>query len=813
MLSAFIKEWARTPTRLWPLVAVFVLVFLSILTIAYAAITVQSGVRAYVAGESQWSKSEKDAFINLSRYAESGDADYYVRFREELAVPLGDRDARLAMAAPQFDADAAATGLLHGNNAPSDIPVMIRLFRYGGRLPYMSDAIGIWTEADPYILELSALGERIRQEFSAVHPDADALKSLRARAFDINAALRPLEDRFSASLAQGALVINKLLLIVVALGAMLVLALGFSVLNRLLRSLHTYEMRFRDTFEQAAVGIAHVAPDGTLLRANHRYCEITGYSPVELEGRKLASLVRNEDLLDAEVHDARLLSGELKVHVFKRRLQRRDGGLLWIRLTTSLVRDGAGRPEYFLNVLEDVSGEQSLTEQLSYQASHDALTGLVNRFEFERRSAEAVRKVDAGAPDGALCYLDLDQFKVINDTLGHVAGDELLRQLGADLNGRLRTGDTLARLGGDEFGVLLEGCPIHAAANVAEMLRRSVDEKRFLWNGREYRVGVSIGVVRITANTSSVQQLLSDADEACYAAKDKGRNLVHVHEPGSEQTARRHVEMQWITRLREALAGDGLSLMYQTIEPLQPGQRQGRHFEILLRMHQPSGDMIPPGSFLAVAERYNLGSRVDEWVVEAALAWLGDHPEVLAGISLCSINLSAQSLGDARFLQFLKSEIDRHRVPPQRLCFEITETAAVADITAATRFIDALHGIGCRFSLDDFGSGMSSFAYLRSLPVDFLKIDGAFVRGMASDPVNRAVVSSINEISHTLGKLTIGEFVEDRATLEAARRIGLDYAQGYAVAKPRPMAELLGSSHVPSEQELTSDQTYTRGSA
>lgn len=810
MLSSFFGEWARAPTRYRALVVVFVLVFLCILGIGYTAIAVQSGVRAYVAGESQWSKSEKDAFIYLTRYAETGAPDFYARFERELSVPLGDRDARLAMLAPDLDWAAASTGLLRGRNAAADVPMMIHLFRYGGRLPYMSDAIAIWTEADPYIVELAAVGEHMRMQFAARNPDRAALDAMRLRAFGINMRLRPMEDQFSASLADGALFINLLILGVFALGALVTLGIGFAVVRRLLQTAHASEARFRDTFEQAAVGIAHVATDGTVLRVNNRCCEIVGHSREQLVGVKFDNMVEGEDTLDAKSEDTRLLSGAEQVQVINKRIRRGDERTVWVRITASLVRDASGKPDYFLSVLEDVSSEQRLNEKLSYQASHDALTGLANRFEFERRATEALRRVEAGGPDGALCYLDLDQFKVINDTLGHMAGDELLRQLAGDLSGRLRAGDTLARLGGDEFGLLLEACPIHTAHSIAESLRCGVDEKHFLWDGREYRLGTSIGVVPITPHTGSVQQLLSDADESCYAAKDKGRNLVHVHEPHSEETARRHVEMQWVTRLREVLSGEGLSLMYQTILPLGSGSDGGAHFEVLLRMQQASGEIVLPGAFLSVAERYNLGSRVDEWVVEAVLTWLADHREMLERISLCNINLSAQSLGSARFLQFVETTIERHQIPAQHLCFEITETAAVADIAAAGRFIAALRDLGCRFSLDDFGSGMSSFAYLRTLPVDFLKIDGSFIRGMAVDPVSRAVVSSINEIGHTLGKRTIGECVEDLATLETARQIGLDYAQGYAIDKPRAMSMLLSRTGDATETEITSIQTCTQ---
>ena len=810
MPSANSRDWSRPPLRLSPLISVFVLVFVGVLALAYTALAVQSGVRAYVAGESQWSKSEKDAFIQLMRYAESGDETAYAEFQTQMSVPLGDHAARLAMAGSELDRDAAVAGLLAGRNSIDDIPMMIRLFRWGGGLPYMRDAIAIWTEADPAILELSVLGARMHALHAAGRPDPRALAGLRQRTFDINAALRPMEDRFSASLARGARYVNSILFAVIALGVLLMLALGYMLVRTMLKGLHRSEARFRDTFEQAAVGICHAAPDGSLLRVNDRYCEIVGRPREELVGSRFDSILLDDNLADEHPLHSTVQSGR-RMHVMKRHLQRGDGAELYVRITSTLVAHPEEGETYFLNVLEDVSGEESLNARLIHQARHDALTGLLNRAEFERRAVHALQEVARGGPEGALCYLDLDQFKVINDTLGHMAGDELLRQLSLEVAQHLRAGDTLARLGGDELGVLLENCSTSTASNLAEALRRVVDDKRFLWNGREYHVSASIGIVPITPHTGSVQQLLSDADEACYAAKDKGRNLVHVHEPNSERATRRHVEMQWVTRLREALSGEGLMLMYQGIRPLSLHGRTGQHFEVLLRMRQPSGEMVAPGGFLAAAERYNLGSRVDEWVVNETLAWLSAHRHRLPAISQCSINLSAQSLGNARFLQMLESQIGRYGVPTEWLCFELTETAAVADLDSAGRFIASLRDIGCRFSLDDFGSGMSSFAYLRTLPVDFLKIDGFFIRGIARDPINRALVASINDISHTLGKHTIGEFVEDEAILKAVTEIGIDYAQGYAVAPPRPLEDLLRAP-LPTEA-LATAVPYSRGSA
>ncbi len=781
--------WIKFPGHLLTLVAIFILVFLTVLVICYAAITVQSGVRAYVAGEGQWSKSEKDAYIYLSRYVDTGDERYFRLFREQMAVPIGDHDARLAMLVQNLDWKAATDGLIRGRNSPADIPVMIRMFRYAGRMPYMADAIAIWTKADPIMLQLAALGEQIHVLRASQPRNLGQLRQLRLRAFAINSELRPMEDDFSASLALGAQFINKLLLAVVALGALLAMLLEFLLVRRIVLTLHDSETRFRGMFEQAAVGLAHISLDGVILRVNDKYCAITGHKYDNLIDHSFLPVLSSKDAGDTWLHCGRLLRVEEQEYTTRLQLEKSDQ-TRWARITLTLVKNTKGEPLYFLNVLEDISRERRLGEQLSYLATHDALTQLVNRVEYEKRVSVALGKVASGGDAGAVFYLDLDQFKVINDTLGHMAGDELLRQLGMELKNRLRAGDTLARLGGDEFGVLLEGCPISAASNIAEGMRRTVDEMGFVWKGREYRVGVSIGVVPVKPDTESVQQLLSDADEACYIAKDKGRNLVYMHEPSSARSMQRQHEVQSVNRLREALDGEGLFLMFQSIQPLLLTHTTGLHFEMLLRMRQPSGEIVTPASFLPVAERYNLAYRVDEWVVRKTLGWLSDHLNEIHKIMLCSINLSAQSLNNSRFLEFLESEIYRSGVPTNKLCFELTEMSAVADIAVATKFINRIRDKGCRFALDDFGGGMSSFAHLHALPVDIIKIDGSFIRDMDRDSVNRALVSSINDISHIPGKLTIGEFVETDSILEAARELQLDYAQGYAVAKPSDLSDL-----------------------
>ncbi|MDA8384203.1 MAG: EAL domain-containing protein [Betaproteobacteria bacterium] len=435
------------------------------------------------------------------------------------------------------------------------------------------------------------------------------------------------------------------------------------------------------------------------------------------------------------------------------------------------------------DLLREKERAEHAAEQLSWAAAHDALTGLANRREFEHRVAELIANARTLKKQHALLYLDLDQFKVVNDTCGHAAGDELLRQLSGILEARLRTSDLLARLGGDEFGVLLEGCTLEAARQIAESLRSAVMAHRFVWHGKIFAVRASVGVAPITPD-SELSTVLSAADAACYIAKDEGRNQVYVY-AGEAEGGRRQGEMRWVQRVAQALEENRLCLYYQKIEPLVPTASSERRFELLLRMKDGAGALVPPMAFLPAAERYNMMPAIDRWVARAAFEHLASRPSEAS--SIFSINLSGQSLGDKGLLEFLVSELRRTGIRPQALCFEITETAAIANLSRATAFIQALKGLGCRFALDDFGSGMSSFGYLKHLEVDCIKIDGCFVRGMARDRVDFATVEAINRIARVMGMKTVAEFVDDEAILESLRKIEVDYVQGYAIHVPEPL--------------------------
>ncbi|MCC5793882.1 MAG: EAL domain-containing protein [Chromatiales bacterium] len=464
-------------------------------------------------------------------------------------------------------------------------------------------------------------------------------------------------------------------------------------------------------------------------------------------------------------------------------LIRRDGNELYVESTASPIRNDRGDVTGGVLVFHDVSEARELNRRLSYHASHDLLTGLVNRREFESRLERALKSARARETSYALCYLDIDQFKIINDSCGHGAGDTLLGQIGALLRAKIRWRDTLSRLGGDEFGLLLESCSLDEALRTAESLREAIREHRFSWDERTFRLGVSIGVVPITNDNETVASLLNAADSACQAAKEAGRNRIHCYRQNDIDLMRRRREMQWAARINNALEENRFELYRQTIMPLQQDEG-GTHFEVLLRMRDEGGALVSPGLFISAAERYGLISNIDRWVVDNTIRWLVSDTDERERLVMCSINLSGQSLVDNDFLPYVIRQFQLSGLDPRRICFEITETAAIASYAQASRFIHALKELGCRFALDDFGTGLSSFGYLKNFPVDYLKIDGSFVKEILHDPIDREMVRSINEIGHLTGKKTIAEFAENAEIITTLRGMGVDFAQGYGVAEP-----------------------------
>ena len=436
-------------------------------------------------------------------------------------------------------------------------------------------------------------------------------------------------------------------------------------------------------------------------------------------------------------------------------------------------------------VFRDLTRIRGLERQMVYLESHDTLTGFLHRQEFEIYLEAALESARDQGLEHVLLYLDLWEFKLINDCFGHVAGDELLRRVAEQLQTRVGQHGVLGRVGGDDFCLLLEShSPLEAQA-VARGLQRSFRDFRFHWGGQHFEVGLNIGLVAINTASEGVTQLFKAADAACYLARQSGRNRVHAYGLDDAAVAERHGRLHWVQRIRRSLAEDRFCLYHQEIRPLKSSGKGLR--EVLVRMVDDSGEHLAPGSFIPIAEHHDLASAIDRWVVRRSLSLLEHNGERLLGDGRVSINLSGQSLGDEAFLEDVLAYLETSSVDSNRIFFEITETTAVANLSRALHFIAALKEMGCRFILDDFGSGFSSFAYLKNLPVDILKIDGEFVRSMESDPIRRAMVISINQVAQVMGIETIAEWVETEATYDMLRELGVDYVQGYWLHRPEPL--------------------------
>ncbi len=484
------------------------------------------------------------------------------------------------------------------------------------------------------------------------------------------------------------------------------------------------------------------------------------------------------------------LAAKTRVTVGRRGLMISRGGEneRSVELSASPLKNQRNEVVGAVVVVRDVSEMRGLTQQMSYQASHDALTGLANRREFERRVQDSLESARANSARHALCYLDLDRFKAVNDSCGHAAGDSMLREVAALIKDTVRDSDTVGRLGGDEFGLLLAGCPLEKARQIADDVVQKISDYRFVWKDKIFTIGVSVGLVEVSSESGALEDVISAADSACYVAKKQG-NHVHVYSVRDEAAARNRGEIQWLQRLQAALKDGRFELLLQPIVATSTTTGEGPAFEVLLRLQD---DLVPggiaPAEFLRAAERYRLMGEVDRWVVQTAFTALGRGGIRLPVGRSLAINLSGQTLGDPQFLEYVVDCLDRTGVSPHQICFEVTENAVISNIEHARRFIGVLHGMGCHFALDDFGRGLSSFGNLKNLALDYLKIDGSFISNLAADTVNQALVAAMIKLARTLKFKVVAEHVEDMGALEAAKRMGVDFVQGYQLGRPQPMA-------------------------
>jgi Amt family ammonium transporter len=547
------------------------------------------------------------------------------------------------------------------------------------------------------------------------------------------------------------------------------------------------------TLESIADGVVTTDAGGRVVYMNAVATQMTGWNLDEATGEPLHRVFpvvdSPTDRPDNWIARRVLGDGETVMESKSRLLYCRDGNVHVVQHTAAPMRNAAGRITGLVVVFHDKTQARAMERQLTYQAKHDALTGLINRREFEEQLARLIDQLDDGPAQHLLCYIDLDQFKLVNDVCGHAAGDALLRQVAALLKRGLRGSDTLARLGGDEFGVILSNCHVERGVEIAEAMRERVHNFRFAWGDKLFAIGASVGLVPLSRALGNLADALGRADAACYAAKDTGRNRVHVYDPDDRELSLRKGQMKWVTRIQRALDEDHFQLYYHAIAPLHDPANITSHFEILLRMSDVNADTIPPGAFIPAAERYGLMPEIDHWVVEHTLRWLAAY-QAAGGTAIqrCAINLSGATLGNDKHTARISDRLIHHCIEPSLICFEITETAAMANLEQAKRFIEEIKEIGCGFALDDFGSGLSSFGYLRELPVDLVKIDGSFVREIDRNRIDRAMVEAIVGIAKVMGLKSIAEFVENARVLSALEEIGVDYAQGYYLAQPKPLA-------------------------
>ncbi|HVW70620.1 MAG TPA: EAL domain-containing protein [Steroidobacteraceae bacterium] len=548
--------------------------------------------------------------------------------------------------------------------------------------------------------------------------------------------------------------------------------------------------RAQVTLQSIGDAVISTDADGRIEYINPVAEVLTGWGLEDARGRPVAEVLNLVNEITREPIENPLVcalgraeNGVLGDHSV---LLTRTGQEVAIQESAAPICDRQGRVIGAVIVFHDVTKERRLKRALSYQASHDALTGLINRREFDNRLHAAVMSAQRGEGTYALLYIDLDQFKVVNDTCGHQAGDRLLRDVTGLLQNRVRASDTIARLGGDEFGVLLEGCTTEQSARIADGVRVAIKEYRFVWGASTLSVGASVGVVQIRADTESVAAIMSAADIACYAAKNEGRNRIHVYEADGGSL---HREMHWVSRVTRAVEEGRLELYFQPIVRIDR-RDAGAFHELLVRLRDDDGRIVPPSEFIPAAERYNVMSVIDRWVVARAIELLKRRHEAGGALPLLAVNLSGTSLNEKTFADFVLQTVGTEPAVTGALCFEITETAAVASLSNVAFFMRELKTRGCKFALDDFGTGLSSFMYLKTLPVDYLKIDGQFITQIATDAVDRSMVEAISKVGRALGIATVAEWVESEAVLEELARIGVDFAQGYHLAQPQPLAQM-----------------------
>jgi diguanylate cyclase (GGDEF)-like protein/PAS domain S-box-containing protein len=549
------------------------------------------------------------------------------------------------------------------------------------------------------------------------------------------------------------------------------------------------EARFKRLFDDNPHMYFIVDAGGRIIAVNRFGAEQPGYEPEELVGQPLTLLLPHEDQAIPREQFERMKAAPGFVQRREMDCLHRDGNRIHMRVSSRLSQNARGEQEILL-VCDDVRETRQLTARLNFEATHDALTGLLNRWAFQRCLDTALERSRATGAEHVFCYFDIDQFNVVNESCGHAGGDLMLRQIAGLLQAQADKDCAIARIGSDNFGILLEGRSMEEGYRLVDDWRKALSAFRFNWEGKTIPVSTSTGLVPVTAAWHNVEELMQAAYQACYFAKEKGPNRVHVYRPDDADVLRYRVNADWVPRIRSALHDNRLQLVAQPITPVN-GAAHGLHYELLIRMVDEKGVLSDNAGFLSAAEQYKFSPQIDRWAVETAFGWLEQNPQHVERLFLCSVNLSGLSLDNEEFLDFLVQRCHKTKVPLDRFGFEVTETSAIANLARAAQVMGKLREMGCHLALDDFGSGLSSFTYLKALPVDYVKIDGSFVRRVASDPLDLAILHSVRNICRMLGKKTVAEFVENQEILDKLREVGIDYAQGHHIGRPQLLTSLI----------------------
>jgi diguanylate cyclase (GGDEF)-like protein/PAS domain S-box-containing protein len=562
---------------------------------------------------------------------------------------------------------------------------------------------------------------------------------------------------------------------------------------QLLNEVESERERAEVTLHSIADAVITTSAEGNIEYMNNVAEQLTGWplnevinEPVQVVFRILDRDTREpmHNLVEACLEDGTSIRKSMTTLISK------NGTEKEIESSMSPIIKLEGKPEGSVIVFHDETERRHMEHVIMHQATHDSLTGLANRNEFDKQLNEHIYDAKNYGRQHALCYLDLDRFKLVNDTSGHAAGDALLKQVTSLLHTRIRGGDILGRLGGDEFGLILENCPQENAVKVAEKIINDIDDHQFTWDGNTFAIGASIGLVPLTSATDNATDVMKKADMACYTAKDNGRNKVYVYHDEDLELMRRHDEIHWATRIEDALSQNRLRLYGQKIRPISKNVSDIIHLEILVRMEDDDKNLIEPNAFIPAAERFNLMSKVDKQIIKGTFEFVASIKSRVGNNIRYSINLSGNSLNDENFSLYIKEQLVKFDINPDCICFEVTETATITNLHMARKLMAEIKALGCWFALDDFGSGLSSFEYLKNLPVDYLKIDGCFVRDMVNNKIDHAMVAAINQIGHVMGIQTIAEFVENDQIMHKLKKLGVDYAQGYAISRPTPLEDI-----------------------